>query len=89
MNVLSRSIKALFEIPRTSIGLSSPSVKALRSVSFYQYSNTKTKFLLLDVFAHTPFTDLVAATKSVFSTLSSSSVSAEEQKYFLRIAFER
>ena len=89
MNLLSHSIKALFETPKCSIGGTSLSIKATRTLSFYQYSNTKTKFLLLDVFAHTPFVNLPAATKSVFSSLSSSSVSVEEQKYFLRIAFER
>ena len=81
INLLCSSIKALFEAPKCS--------NNMRSISFYHYSNTKTRFLLLDVFAHTPFTNVLSASKSVFSSLFSSSISVEEQKYFLRIAFER
>lgn len=57
--------------------------------SLYYYSNTHTRFLLLDVFAHTPFEDVLAAAKVVFNAMSSYVVSLDEQKYLLRIAFER
>ena len=90
MNLLCQSVKALFETPKhTTPSSSSSSVKATKLTSFYHYSSTQTRYLLLDVFAHTPFEDVLSATKSVLSAISSASTSAEEQRYFLRIAFER
>ena len=89
MNLLCQSVKALFETPKHTTPSSSSSVKATKLTSFYHYSSTQTRYLLLDVFAHTPFEDVLSATKSVLSAISSASTSAEEQRYFLRIAFER
>lgn len=98
MDILSNSVRGLFKVPRhpgttssvsVCIPASSTAVKGLKTVSFYHYSSAQTRIRLLDVFAHTPFTDVLAATKTVVTAVSSASTSIEEQRYFLRIAFER
>jgi hypothetical protein len=99
MDILSNSIRGLFKAPRhpaanVSVSVpyrnvSSAGVKGLKTVSFYHYSSAQSRIRLLDVFAHTPFADVLAATKTVVTAISSASTSIEEQRYFLRIAFER
>jgi hypothetical protein len=86
--LISDSIKALFESPSRSKAAPT-GTKPAKLSSFYYKSNTLTRYLLLDVFAFTPFRDLLSASKSVMLAVSSSSINLDEQKYFLRIAFER
>ena len=102
MDILSDSVRGLFKAPRhpapaSSVTVSIPApaptsstrAKGFKTVSFYQYSSAQSRIRLLDVFAHTPFRDVLAATKTVVAALSPASTSIEEQRYFLRIAFER
>jgi hypothetical protein len=99
MDILSKSVRGLFKAPRhpaATVSVTVPhssatsaGVKGLKTMSFYHFSSAQTRIRLLDVFAHTPFTDVLSATKTVMTAISSASTSIEEQRYFLRIAFER